>query len=235
MATKSCEKDALVQDSIERHGIGVRELLRHALGFDPNNILSRLKSARAIESCQKGLPQNRAYYLPGGERPLGAQALHQRLGLAWYTLMESVHPCIKLKDCDLRQILGAQAPPGPHVLQEDEQGKAHLLHVYIPETIEVVPGIVRHVAKAKTFPKVASAIDDGLYGFLVLMPWASGHEQKLMAALDPKVVTDVPGVSGLPYNDWKTLRALSKEVRVLVGKTASPTTLSLALGEFGNG
>lgn len=224
--TTAAARDAQVLDAIRRLGIGVRELIAHALGgIDPNNIIQRLVTKRAIQAVP-GLPQNRSYYLPQGEKPLGAQALQQRLALCWHVLMNPGPPCLALMPEELTELFGLQAPSGVHVLQADT--KPRVLHVYAPETIEVAAGIVRHVEKARSLPKVDNAIQEGDYGFLVLVPWTSNLEPKLKAALASE---DLAGVEATFIPQARKLKTVSRGVHFEVARAPTPETLGLALKE----
>lgn len=224
------DRDAQVLDSINRLGLGIRELLRVALGgVDPNNILQRLLARRVVRSVS-GLPQNRSYYVPSTEKPLGAQALQQRLAVAWHVLMNQGAPCVALTSPELIELFGLQAPTGTHVLEAG--AKPRVLQVYAPETVEVAPGILRHVERAKSFPKVQKAIDDGDYGFLVLVPWTSGLETKIQAAFS---APDLTGVDASFIAQAKKFRAIAPQAAFQVARVATPETLTLALKEAAGG
>lgn len=217
-------RDEQVLDSVRRLGIGVRELLRHALGgVDPNNILQRLLRKGLVRSFQ-GLPQNRAYYLPGAEGALGPQALQQRLALAWHVLMNAGPPCIALHQQELQELFGLQAPTGAHVLEATERPR--VLHVYAPDTIEIAPAIVRHVERARSLPKVENAMNTGAYGFLILVPWSSALEADLTAAIASR---DLAGVQARFMPQAKRLKPLLASVPFTVARVATPETLTLAL------
>lgn len=220
------DRDALVLDSIERLGLGIRELLKNALGVDPNNILQRLLARKAIRSVQ-GLPQNRAYYVAASEKPFGAQALQQRLAITWHVLMNKGAPRIALKPAEVTELLGLQAPSGMHVLEAGP--KPRVLQVYAPETVEVAGGIQRHVEKATSFPKVAKAIEAGGYGFLVLVPWTSGLEAALRAAL--VVGGDLTGIDAGFIAQARRLATFASQAHFAIERVATPETLALALKE----
>lgn len=223
----SPDRDALVLDAIERLGLGVRELLRTALGgTDPNNILSRLMGRGLVRSVPQGLPQNRAYYIPASEKPLGPQALQQRLALAWYTFMCSGPACFVLKGAEMTELFGLQAPSGAHLLELGRQPR--VLHVYAPETVEVAAGIVRQVERAMSFPKVEKAIEEGTYAFLVLVPWLSGMERGLQAAL---TAADLAGVESRFVPQVRRLKSVAGKARFVVERVPGPETLTLALKE----
>jgi hypothetical protein len=223
----SVDRDALVFDSIERLGIGVRELLRTALGgTDPNNVLARLMGKDLVRTVAQGLPQNRSYYIPASEKPLGPQVLQQRLALAWYTLMCQGPACFVLKGTEMTELFGLQAPSGTHVYEFGKRPR--VLHVYAPETIEVGAGIVRQVERAMSFPKVEKAIQEGSYAFLVLVPWLSGLERALQDALKSD---DLAGVESRFVADVKRLRSLAGKARFVVERVPAPETLTLALKE----
>ena len=224
--SKPVDRDALVLESIERLGLGIRELLKSALGLDPNNILQRLLARKAIRSVQ-GLPQKRAYYIEASEKPFGAQALQQRLALTWYVLMNAATPSIALKPEEVTELFGLEVPSGVHVLEAG--AKPRLLQVYAPETVEVVGGIHRHVDKAKSFPKVAQAIEDRDYGFLVLVPWSSGLKGALSTALGGG--GDLSGIEAGFIPQAKKLAALATQAHFVIERVATPETLTLALKE----
>lgn len=224
--SKPVDRDALVLDSIERLGLGIRELLKSALGVDPNNVLQRLLARKAIRSVQ-GLPQNRAYYVESSEKPFGAQALQQRLAITWHVLMNRCAPRIALKPAEVTELFGLQAPSGIHVLEAGP--KPRVLQVYAPETVEVAGGIQRHVEKATSFPNVAKAIEAGDYGFLVLVPWSSGLESALSAALVGGA--DLTGIDAGFIAQARRLAAIASQAHFAVARVATPETLTLALKE----
>lgn len=222
----SLDRDGLVLDVIERVGIGVRELLRHALGgTDPNNILARLTGKDLVRTVPQGLPQNRSYYIPASDKALGPQALQQRLALAWYTLMCPGPACFVLSGAETTELFGLQAPSGVHLF---EFGQPRVLHVYAPETAEVGVGVVRQVERAMSFPKVQKAIEEGSYAFLVLVPWLSGLERGFQQALSSP---DLAGVEARFMADAKKIRSVAGKARFVVARVPAPETLSLALRE----
>jgi hypothetical protein len=223
------DRDALVLDSIERLGIGVRELLRSALGgTDPNNILARLMGKGLVRSVPQGLPQNRSYYVPASDKPLGPQALQQRLAVAWYSLMCQGPACFVLKSTEMTELFGLQAPSGTHVFEFGKRPR--VLHVYAPETVEVAAGIVRQVERAVSFPRVEKAVEEGSYAFLVLVPWLSGLERALRDALDLRV-GDLAGVESRFTTQVKRLRSVANKANFVVERVPAPETLTLALKE----
>lgn len=224
---QSAARDGQVLDSIKRLGLGIRELLEHALGVDPNNIIQRLVQRKAIQAVQ-GLPQNRSYYIEASEKPLGAQALHQRLAVAWHVLMNPGPPCVALTPTELTELFGLQTPSGTHVFEAGT--KPRVWQTYAPETIEVAHGIVRHVERARAFPKVEKAISDGDYGFLVLLPWTSKLVEPLRQALS---APDLVGVEAHFIPQAKKLRAVAETAQFQVERVATPETLTLALKERG--
>lgn len=219
----AADRDAQVLDSIKRLGLGVRELLRVALGIDPNNILQRLLGRGLVRSVQ-GLPQSRAYYVDSATQALGSQALHQRLALAWHVLMNPGPPCAALTSAELTELFGLPAPSGAHVLEAG--AKPRVLHVYAPEGIEVASGIVRHVKRAQSTPAVAKAVRSGEYGFLVLLPWNSMLVEPLRAALTTR---EIAGIESGFVAQAKKLRGIAAEARFVVERVATPETLTLAL------
>jgi len=228
MPTKSSNRDALVLDAVQRTGLGVRELLRQALGgTDPNNVLHRLIAKRHIRSVQGALPHNRAYYLPRGENTLGAVALNQRLAVSWFTQVPSASKAqrIPLQRDELKRIFAEQAPPGTHVLQSGPKDRPRILLCYSPDTELVGEGILRVLARARTFPKIAKAIRSKDYGIAVLVPWNSGLAPKLRRALAGNLV---PGLKALSGGE-----PLSASVHFCVERVATPLTLSQAIKELG--
>ena len=220
----SSAKDSQVLDLIERVGLGLRECLEAALGdVDPNNILQRLMDRRLVKSVQ-GLPQNRAYYILGREKPLGPLALQQHIALMWHVCMNPGPPCVVLKREELTELFGLQAPAGAHVLEGGSIPR--VLHVYAPDTLEVAQGIVRHVERAKSFPKVQKAIDEGSYGFLVLTPWTSGLESKLKQVFASQ---DLSGVDAGFVGQARKLMPLRDQVQLIAQRVPAPETLTLAL------
>ena len=237
MATASssaAKRDGQVLDSIRRLGLGVRELLKHALGgTDPNNILQRLCGRNLVRSVAKGLPDNRAYYIPAAEKAYGPQALHQRLALAWYVQVCPGDFCVPLMPAELSELFGVQAPVGAHLLQGSQGGGLRVLHVYAPETIEVAAGIERHLERARTFPKVAKAIEERSYGFLILVPWLSDLEGKLRAILGD--AGDIAGIEAGFIAQARKLRGLGAQALFEVARVATPETLTTALRQKGSG
>ena len=229
MNTKSSRsRDDLVLDAIERVGLGVRELLRHALGgVDPNNIVHRLVAKNRITSIQGALPQNRAYYLPRGEKPLGSVALSHRLALACFVQLPSRSTRIPLKRAELRSIFGDQTPPGAHVLQTGPADRPRVMLVYTPDTELIAEGILRVADRASAFPKVAEAMKSKDYGIAVLVPWNSGLAPKLRRAA---AGASVPGLGALHRT-----QPLATKVHLVVDRVASPQTLTQALRETRGG
>jgi hypothetical protein len=204
MATSSSRSlaanDAMVLDSIERIGLGIRDLLRVALGLDPNNIIQRLLQKGAIEAVPRALPQNRAYYIPKGTAPYGGQSLHQKLAVAWTCLLAKENT-MRLRVDELQSLLGLSAPGGAHLLEKSAD--AHrILQVYTPETEDVVPGILRMMRKAAACQRAAAAMRVRRYGFLVLLPWLSDEREKLARALRGDIV---PGFADLPKRDTASM------------------------------
>lgn len=217
MATSSSRaaqapKDELVLDAVARLGFATREMLRHALcGTDPNNILQRLLNLGKLQSVRGALPQNRAYYLPAGEKALAGQALHQRMAVAWFVLMsEGGVQRVKLTQEELRDLFGEQAPQGPHVLELAE-GKHRMLRAYVPLGTKVLAGLRRHVEQALALPRVAAATKAGDYGFVVLLPWSYTQLPELERELRSGRRFEVPGL------------------HVVCECVATPDTLTLAL------
>lgn len=198
----------------------MRELLRILLGgTDPNNILGRLMGRGQVRAV-RGLPQNRSYYVVGA--PLGPQALHQRLAQAWHLAMTKNR--VALRREELAELFGIQAPPGVHFL--DLGSTPRLLHVYVPETVEVALGIAKHVERAKTYPSVAAAMKEHRYGFLTLVPWASRLEDPLQHAATTKTLT---GIEAAFIGQARKLLALEADLEF--ARAPDPQSLALALKE----
>ena len=212
---------------IDRLGMVVRSLLKAALGgIDPNNILQRLMAGGRIRAVE-GLPQNRSYYVLAKERALGPQALSQRLAVAWHVCVNPGHRIVALKPEELTSLFGKQFPHGAHVL--DAGPTPRVLNVYVPDTVEVAPGILRHLDRARAFPRVAQAMANGDYGFLVLVPWRSGLEQDLTTAL---AAPDLHGISPAFTGQARRLVGLSSQCHFEVHCAPSPDTLQLALQDL---
>ncbi len=226
MPTKSSSKDLLVLDAIQRTGLGVRELLRQALGgTDPNNVLNRLMVKREIQSIKGVFPHNRAYYLARGEKPLGGVSLAKRLAVSWFTQVPSASKAqrIVLRREELKRVFGDQSPPGTHVLQSGPGDRPRILLSYVPDTELVADGILRVIQRAKTFPKIAEAIHSKDYGFAILVPWNSGLAPKVRRAIAGNAVAGLKPLLGS--------EPLSATVHICVERVATPLTLSQASKE----
>ena len=220
MATGS--SDELVLDCIDRTGLGCRELLKvHLGGTDPNNILQRLMGKGRVKAVARGLPQNRSYYVTGN--PLGPQALHQKLAYAWHVALTKER--VVLRPSELAELFGLQAPPGVHVFERSKTPR--VFHVYVPETIEIVVALTKHVERARTFPQVRAAMKEERYGFLTLLPWGAAKlEAQLRHACESR---DLVGVDASCIAQARRLLGLN--ALLTFARAPDPQSLSLALKE----
>lgn len=205
---KLSEEDQLVLATVNLHGIGIRKLLEHALkGKDPNNILARLLHRGLLQAVRGALPRNRAYYLPSNARPLGAQALEQRLAIAWHCLVAP--PGVTrflMSSAVLKELFGLQAPRGPHTAER----KGHrwcVRRLYIPLGEDIVTGASRHLRKAHTYPQLTEAIEQELYGFSVLTDWGYSRSADLSRALSGGRVAGMKQIIDMPTASFRVERS----------------------------
>lgn len=228
--SRSATRDAQVLDSVLRLGLGVRELLRHALGIDPNNILQRLLARKSLRTVAHGLRDGRAYYVTPRQKDYGPQALQQRLAVAWHVQVNPGPFLVPLHRSELVELFGLQVPSGPHLLELGGDRVARVLKVYVPETVEVACGIARHLDVARSFPRVARAMEGERYGFLILVPWASGIAAPLEDLLS---VRDGTPVTPVLQAQARKLQALAGQARFTVARAPTLETLTAALKEVG--
>jgi len=223
MATSSSNPSGadLVLGSIDRLGIGVREIFRHA-GVEPNNALQHLVRKGRITSVRRALPQGRAYYLPRGVSPLAARALNHRLAQAWFCLVHA-RQTLALREAEVRLLLGMRAPSGMHVLTK-ATGSAKVLQLYVPTTRDVAAGVIRMVERSSSSADVVRAMGQGYYGFAVLLPWLSQVEQPLRQALRGE---SVPG-----FADLARRGPLQEQAPFEVARVPCVETLALALKDL---
>ncbi len=221
MVTNSSKRDDMVLDSIQRLGFAMRDLLRHALGgLDPNNILNRLLARQAIQSVKGALAKNRVYYLPKAQAALATQTLHLRMAVSWHVLTAEANvERVCLTNSDTKLLLGHQTPAGVHLLEKAKSG-ARIVNVYAPLAQDVVSGAQRHLDKARSFPKVSTAIEQGDYSFAVLVPWIFGPVRDLERALQGEQVTGMRRI------------AEPCGARFTVARVATPDTLDSALSSL---
>lgn len=145
-------------------------------------VLHRLTAGGLVQT-RKGLRSNRSYYqltLKGAgaaavpadrSKPLGTQALHTHLSIAWFCCMQRVRR-YRLEAEAVAGLLGGEAPPGDHCVEDDPK-RPRVYRVYAPGPTVVLRNVLRqvgeHIAEARGSPTARDWMRARAYAFGVLV------------------------------------------------------------------
>ncbi|NOT01218.1 MAG: hypothetical protein HOP29_11385 [Phycisphaerales bacterium] len=175
------ERDLRILKHVGLYRISIRPALEHALfeGRSCGNVMHRLIREGFVQ-YRKGLAGNYSYYqlsakgaacvgLPRSRSAeFGAQALHAHLAILWYCFMDGTRR-FRMESPQVEHLLGPDAPPGDHCLEEAAAPRMFLIYVPGPDTEvrTVRDQVVAKVHRARQYDKVRAWMEARRYAIVV--------------------------------------------------------------------
>jgi hypothetical protein len=187
-STRYAERDKAVLRHIALYGIGLPAVISRVFmaSKQAGHVLNRFaESSGPLVRFPRSLPGGLSYYRLSGRgvallstpkdraEPLGEVALDLAIGVSFFCCMGPSRR-YRVERKELLPFFGDRDTPQgnvPHVLS-DESGEAILYRVYQAQGADshTVQRVREHVAATRATPSIKPFLENGLYGFAILVP-----------------------------------------------------------------